>query len=284
MHIVFVHRFPRKPDLRQQWIAALRRKDFTPSATAVVCSDHFREEDFDRTSSSLVRLRDNVVPSVFSAFPTYLQKTPKQRKPPTERSASSTTSDLSAVSYVHLLQGHVTSEASGLEQPLPSTSTVTVPVHVLEESVQDTPRKAALKRKLQCSEARLKSSRKKIKLLQQSKRRLIKRNASLQKVIEELRKNDIMSTESLNTLRSSAGGVDDLIKRRDAKLAGQPHQLAYSPELRSFALTLYFYSPHAYRYVRKSFDTCLPHPRTIGKWFKTVDGRPGFTQEAADAL
>jgi len=61
--------------------------------------------------------------------------------------------------------------------------------------------------------------------------------------------------------------------------------VTYSPKLRSFALTLYFYSPHAYRYVRKVFkDTCLPHPRTIEKWLKTIDGRPGFTSEAFSAL
>ena len=142
----------------------------------------------------------------------------------------------------------------------------------------------ALKRKLLHSEYKLKSSWKKIKLLQQRNRRLVKRNASLQKVIEELRKNDVLSTESLSTLRNSAGSVDDLIKRRDAKLSGQSYQFQYSPELRSFALTLYFYTPHAYRYVRKSFDTCLPHPRTTGKWYKTTDGTPGFTKEAFDAL
>jgi hypothetical protein len=28
----------------------------------------------------------------------------------------------------------------------------------------------------------------------------------------------------------------------------------------------------------------LPHPRTIEKWFRTIDGRPGFSREAFDAL
>ena len=32
------------------------------------------------------------------------------------------------------------------------------------------------------------------------------------------------------------------------------------------------------------FDTCLPHPRTIQKWLQIIDGRPGFTSEAFNAL
>ena len=49
-------------------------------------------------------------------------------------------------------------------------------------------------------------------------------------------------------------------------------------------MTLNFYSPRAYNYVRKVFDTCLPHPRTISKWYQTVDDSPGFTRSAFDAL
>lgn len=39
----------------------------------------------------------------------------------------------------------------------------------------------------------------------------------------------------------------------------------YSPELRTFALTLQFYSSKAYRYVRKTFNNLLPEPSTIRK-------------------
>ena len=82
-------------------------------------------------------------------------------------------------------------------------------------------------------------------------------------------------------MQDSAGGIEDLIKRRDDKLKGKPGENKYSAQLRSFALRLHFYS---YRYVRKMFDTCLPHPRTIDKWFNSIDGKPGFTREAFNAL
>jgi len=41
----------------------------------------------------------------------------------------------------------------------------------------------------------------------------------------------------------------------------------YSPKIRSFALTLQFYSAKAYNYVRKTFKNVLPHPATIKNGF-----------------
>jgi len=58
----------------------------------------------------------------------------------------------------------------------------------------------------------------------------------------------------------------------------------YSPELRSFALTLNFYSSKAYNYVRKKFRNLLPESSTIRKWYSVLNGRPGFTNEVLHAL
>lgn len=58
----------------------------------------------------------------------------------------------------------------------------------------------------------------------------------------------------------------------------------YSPALRSFALTLHYYSSKAYNYVRKVFNLCLPHPHTIEKWYRCINGKPGFTAESLNAL
>jgi hypothetical protein len=67
----------------------VRRKNFVPSSTAVLCSRHFREEDINRTSLCKVRLRENAVPSVFPAFPAHLQTVKKARKVPTQRTPPS---------------------------------------------------------------------------------------------------------------------------------------------------------------------------------------------------
>lgn len=147
-----------------------------------------------------------------------------------------------------------------------------------------TPRKIELKRKLSETEGKLASSKKRIKILLQARRRLKKRNAELKCVISDLRKQAIVSSNSVDVLESCSGGIPDLLRRQKAKLEGRSLPAKYSPELRSFALTLHFYSPRAYRYVRKTFDTCLPHPRTLSKWYQHVDGAPGFTDTAFRAL
>jgi hypothetical protein len=270
----------------------VRRKNFVPSDSAVLCSRHFREEDIDRTSVSTVRIRENAVPSIFPAFPTYLQKPKRTRKPPVERlpplSGQSVTPAPAA--WVSVSDETPRSTAEQLP-PLESfvaanmeCSSMLVNADHCYGTVPDTPRKAALKRKLSRVQQQLTSSRKKVKVLLQAKRRLIKRNANLKDVITDLRKHNLLGSDSLSILEKTAGGVGDLIKRLAIKQLGKPMPASYSPELRSFALTLHFYSPHAYRYVRRVFNTCLPHPRTIEKWYTSVDGQPGFTDHALRAL
>lgn len=75
-----------------------------------------------------------------------------------------------------------------------------------------------------------------------------------------------------------------LPKKQISKRPGRDVPRQFSPELRAFALSLNFYSPQAYNYVRQVFDTCLPHQRTLREWYQTVDGNAGFSTEAFNAL
>lgn len=58
----------------------------------------------------------------------------------------------------------------------------------------------------------------------------------------------------------------------------------YPPTLRSFALTLQFYSTKAYDFVRKTFNLALPHAAQIRKWYSKIPADPGFTEPAFQAL
>lgn len=58
----------------------------------------------------------------------------------------------------------------------------------------------------------------------------------------------------------------------------------YSPDIRLFCLTHHYYSPKAYQYLRETFDNNIPAPRTLRCWNSSIDGSPGFTDSAFDAL
>lgn len=127
-------------------------------------------------------------------------------------------------------------------------------------------------------------SQKAIKRLQQSRRRLRKQNSELKSVISALTRQNIILKEQAAVLESLGAANQQLLQRQTAKHTGQGVPTQYPPELRAFALTLNFYSPRAYNYVMQAFDTCLPHPRTLRKWYERVDGQPGFSAEAFNAL
>ncbi|KAG5895308.1 hypothetical protein JTB14_029141 [Gonioctena quinquepunctata] len=53
---------------------------------------------------------------------------------------------------------------------------------------------------------------------------------------------------------------------------------------RQYSEALHYYSPAAHYYVRRISNTCLPHTRTLSRWFQSIDGEPGFTSESFEAL
>ena len=56
----------------------------------------------------------------------------------------------------------------------------------------------------------------------------------------------------------------------------------YNEEIKQFAISLHFYSPKAYKFVRKSLH--LPHPSTIRSWASSIDCEPGFLKNVIDHL
>ena len=66
---------------------------------------------------------------------------------------------------------------------------------------------------------------------------------------------------------------------------GMPGKNAtYPDELKSFTITLRFYSTKAYNFVRETFKLALQHPSVIRRWYSSIPGSPGFTQSAFLAL
>ena len=69
-------RYPTDEQKRTKWALAVRRDNsdgslWMPGPRDMLCSCHFREEDFDRTGQT-IRLRASAIPSKFS-FPLHLR-------------------------------------------------------------------------------------------------------------------------------------------------------------------------------------------------------------------
>ncbi|XP_064461914.1 THAP domain-containing protein 6-like [Ornithodoros turicata] len=78
------HEIPSDANLREKWLAAIRRDSWTPNSSCYtkLCSRHFTEDDFIQGKRR--RLKKGVVPTVFVDYPAHLQ--PQKRK---ERSIAS---------------------------------------------------------------------------------------------------------------------------------------------------------------------------------------------------
>ncbi|XP_053320665.1 peroxynitrite isomerase THAP4-like [Spea bombifrons] len=75
-------RFPMKdPERLSKWVAAMRRKNWKPSVSSRICSDHFTDKDYMlRPGAMIPRLRLDAVPSVFDGWSTHLKERVKRKK------------------------------------------------------------------------------------------------------------------------------------------------------------------------------------------------------------
>lgn len=151
------------------------------------------------------------------------------------------------------------------------------------ECTEMTPRKRKLLDKFNRSEEISRKRKRKLVLLQKKIARKERRISSIKAIIDDLQKKKVMDQESLDVILR-LGGPQELYSRLNKKSLNKALPKKYSEELKVFALTLHYYSPAAYKYVRRTFNICLPHTRTISRWYQSVNGLPGFTSEAFDAL
>lgn len=154
------------------------------------------------------------------------------------------------------------------------------------KSLNETPRKTMLRKTMMKERTYYK---RKITALNVKCRRPEQRVTRLSDMLKTLQQKDLISSEHAAILKSMGECNVQLFKRfflhtshknnnkqKHTKNSittanntekTEPKKLAkkYPPLIRQFALTLYYYSPKAYKYVRSQFNLCLPHPNAIGK-------------------
>nr|XP_037279847.1 THAP domain-containing protein 2-like [Rhipicephalus microplus] len=204
------HVFPKDKTLRDAWQRAVRRDGWEPKNADVLCSEHFEANCFDRTGQT-TRLRPGSIPTIFPAFPAHLQK-PAKRK----REAPKCRTALSPV---------VSAEAA-VEMP----------------SEPSSPAKDWYRSKAEESAQEVLQLKKKVKTLQQSKRRLSKWCDASENLIKELKERKLLSEKGLEVFEATfSPEIQQLLVRAHEKT-----NKMYPPELRAFALTLHCYSAAAY--------------------------------------
>jgi Transposase protein len=128
-----------------------------------------------------------------------------------------------------------------------------------------------------------KDCRKIIFELRKANRLQKKKILNLIDIVNDLKKNKIVSEEYADAMEKLPASVQSILRRVTQKEKISKGEL-YNKDIRSFAISLYHYSPAGYEYVRTSFRGCLPHKSTIQGWLATVVAEPGFEGEARIAI
>ena len=106
---------------------------------------------------------------------------------------------------------------------------------------------------------------------------------NMTQLIEELKDKLLIKTEEASLLHNNFDGLQLSMFTNTLQNAQRQKQgKRYTEAVKEFAITLYFYSPRAYNFVRDLLS--LPHPSMIRKWSASIDCEPGFISEAIHSL
>ena len=123
-------------------------------------------------------------------------------------------------------------------------------------------------------------AKKKLKILKTK----VKRQANkIDDLFAELKAMHVIDTDSLDLLTSNLSEDSKLLFNNELKHGRAPAGARrYSEELKSFAVTLHFYSAQAYNFLRKFLT--LPDVSTIRRWSSSIGCEPGFLLDALDHI
>ena len=87
----------------------------------------------------------------------------------------------------------------------------------------------------------------------------------------------MLSEESGATIINNFGHMTTEIFKNEIKNSTKSYASRYSDQIKEFAVSLHYYSPRGYRFVRKYLS--LPHPSTIRSWSADIECEPGFLKK-----
>ena len=231
----------------------MKREKWTPTASSYLCGEHFLETDYTHpsllphsTSLGKKYLKKDAVPSVFK-FPEHLQKRPVKERNPKKREFQAQ---------------HLRSDTVAIPAKNPRLDD-----HTYASSVSPRKLKTMYKAKI----------KKKNQIIQNLRRKNIRKEKTIKGLILKLKQAKMLSEESGSSIISNFGHMTTEIFKNEAKNKDHSSGSRYSDEIKEFAISLNFYSPRAYRFLRKSL--CLPHPSTLRAWSASIECEPGFLKK-----
>ena len=264
-------------DLRQKWLAAIALHCHKPQQCRSICSRHFRDTDYHVTPLCS-RLKPDAIPSVFvdetRQDVTKIDHCYCAAKMECDQAQQNPSMETDQ--QVPLLEADVTNNARELCQIDVQTScdvlqvvpTVAIPPAAIPPAVIHGDHT------LKCSSSKA-ELRMKIKSLQRRLGRSKKTMMKMSALIKNLKRDSQLNAEAALTLNSNLSEVGKEIFKSEMKNHNRDSiGRRYSDAMKKFALTLHFYSPRAYEFLRTVIN--LPSARAIANWTSSVNCDPGF--------
>ena len=113
-------------------------------------------------------------------------------------------------------------------------------------------------------------------------RKNIRLKKNVKGLIVQLKVARRLNNELSNSLMENFGHMVTEIVKNEAKNMSSTCGSRYGNEIKEFALTLHFYSPKAYKFVRQSLH--LPHPATLRSWCVNIHCEPGFLEKSLNYI
>ncbi len=152
-----------------------------------------------------------------------------------------------------------------------------------QDEISSSPTKDDLKKQIEDKDVKIHELKRKVKSLQRAVQRDKQKVSKRDNIIEDLRQQNLVSSSVANVLEENFSGVSfNVLMNHFVNKDRKPQGHRHNDEAKKFAMTLHFYSPRAFEYVRKIFD--LPHPRSIRAWTSSVECAPGFFKKVFDRL
>ncbi len=250
MYTKIYYRFPLKnKPILQCWERFVQqanslKEPWKATSFSRICSNHFKMEDYILPPSitKTCRLKKYAIPSELDCDTTILEE-----------------SQCSRLKNPH-------------KRPLPPTEleNLSPPVKMTKTAEEE---RNELEKKL----------RQKIRNLQQKLRRSKQKVESMSEVIKVLQDKLVINSSEAEALHSEFDNIHlQFLHNFKDNHKASPSGRRYSDEIKEFAITLHYYSPKAYEYIRSIVP--LPNKSLIRKWSATFACEPGFIEEAFNSL